>query len=59
MKGYQVATSKGGVVLRDAVSLETVAIFGSLRDALMHLALLIDEHGAIDVQVDSKSWSPA
>jgi len=59
MKGFQVAASHRGIVLRDAVSLETVETFGSLREALAHLELLVNEHGAIDVQVDGKSWGLA
>jgi hypothetical protein len=59
MKSFQVAASKAGVTIRDAVSLESVADFGSLREALVHLEALVAEHGAIDVQVDSQTWSPA
>jgi hypothetical protein len=58
MKCFQVAASKAGITIRDAVSLEAVADFGSLREALAHLEALVDEHGAIDVQVDSQRWSP-
>ncbi|MEM7120335.1 MAG: hypothetical protein AAF563_03600 [Pseudomonadota bacterium] len=56
MKGYQIIASARGVDILDAVSLETETSFACLYEALAHLEILVEQNGAIDVQIDNRTW---